>query len=143
MRPGAADYHLIVFHSDREWEVKIADAAIEKELLLLDPLFIAEAERRGFGLARGVVMASALVYWESLLCAWLCDEAVPVDGLPCNARQRIPLGKTTSWKINFHRGPNVAVGVKIDNRRLHPHQRQIGTAAFEALDCRRPINERG
>src|SRR5262245_66387103 len=103
MRPGAADYHLIVFHSDRQWEVEIADAAIEKELLLLDPLFIAEAERRGVGLARGVVMAPALVGRESLLRAWLCDEAVPVDALPCTARQRIPLRKTTSWKINLDR----------------------------------------
>src|SRR5262249_5309146 len=42
VRPGAADYHLIIFQSGRERKIEKADAAIEKKPLLLDLLFIAE-----------------------------------------------------------------------------------------------------
>src|SRR5262249_40902322 len=137
-----ANDRLIVFQSGREREVEIADAAVEEELLLLDLLFIAETERRGVGLARRVVMASALINGKLLLRAGLSDEGVPVYGLPLCIRQRIPLGKAASRKINFHRGANIAVRVKINDRRLHPHQRQINAVAFETLAYGRSVDER-
>ena len=96
--------------------LKIAEAAVEEELLVL----LRDAQRRRVGLPGGEVMARALGLREIGGLARTGLDVLPGKRSPSGFRRSgIPLGEAPLREFHFDRELGPARRVKVDHGRLH------------------------
>ena len=128
--------------------MKIAEAAVEKELLLL----LQHAQRRRIGLPGGEVMAGAFGCREIGGLARAGLDVFPGERRGSGLRRgRVPLGEPPLREFHFDRDLGPARRVKVDHGRLHADRaerprfdemRRANDKARQVLGAgeRRPVN---